>query len=207
MLEPLPQDEVTPRVDEAELAADLLLRDWTVRLAICGLVVDSAAGYSYCKQTRDLWSVSTICRTCGPQVFWLCHEDLGQVLGSLHVPQLRLFCTLAQVRHQIVSLMEVRAVPSAVATQPLADEATLAQYDLAPDKTCRWSPHPDHERCGAVARYGLKGRDSVCEQLWMTYSCDWHGLSVWDAARRGGWCVCTEHTGHVMVDLTMSRLV
>lgn len=79
---------------------------------------------------------------------WLCANDVCEVLASLHVPQLRLFCTLAQRRHQIVALMEVREMPSAT---PLTDDATLAEYDLAPDKTCWWSPHPDHERCGAVA--------------------------------------------------------
>lgn len=36
MLPPLPRDEAWPREDDDEPAADLLLRDRTVRLAICG---------------------------------------------------------------------------------------------------------------------------------------------------------------------------
>ncbi|MGI8576312.1 MAG: hypothetical protein ACR2KG_00005 [Nocardioidaceae bacterium] len=203
MLEPLPQDEAWPRNDDVELPTDLLLRDWTARLGICGLVTDSIAGYFYCKRTEALWAVTTICRTCGPQVAWLCSDDVLEVLISLYVPQLQLFCTLAQRHHQIVALMEVREMPSTAKEH----EATLAEYDLAPDKTCRWSPHPDHEECGDVARYSLEGRDSVCGQVWVSYTCDWHAPSLWTAARCGNWCACAQHTGHMMVDLALSRLV
>ncbi len=92
------------------------------------------------------------------------------------------------------------------ATQ-LTDDATLAEYDLAPDKTCSCSPHPDHERCGAVATYSLEGWDAACSQPWLTYACDWHAHNFWQAAREGRWCICTGHTGHVMVDIALSRLV
>lgn len=80
-------------------------------MAICGLVIDSAAGYFYCKRTEALWAVSAVCRVCGPQVSWLCTDDVCEVLASLYVPQLRLFCTLAQLQHQIVAVMEVRRCP------------------------------------------------------------------------------------------------
>lgn len=163
MLEPLPQDKAWPRIDDVELPADLLLRDWTAPLSM----------------------------------------RAGEVLASFYVSQLRLFCTLAQFQHQIVAVLEVREMPSI--TQERTDKATLAEYDLAPDMTCWWSPHPDHERCGAVARYGFEGRDSVYGQGWLSYACDWHALGLWNAARCGTWCVCTEHKGHVVIDLTMDN--
>lgn len=93
------------------------------------------------------------------------------------------------------------------AIQQRTDEAILAEYDLAPDKTCRWSAHPDHEPCGAVATDGLEGWDEACDEPWLTYACDRHAITVWTAAREGRWCVCTKHRGHVMADVRLDRLV
>lgn len=136
---------------------------------------------------------------------WLCVDDVREVLAKLYVSQLRLFCTLAQFQHQIVAVMEVREMPSA--TRERADEAVLASYDLAPDKTCRWSPLPDHQPCGAVASYGLDAWDDTCAEPWQTYACDRHAHTVWTAAREGRWCVCTGHKGHVMAGVRLGRLV
>lgn len=180
------------------------MRHWTVRLAICGLVIDSAAGYFYCKRTEALWAVTTVCRVCGPQVSWICADDVCEVLVSLYVSQLRLFCTLAQFQHQIVAVTEVREMPSAV--QQRTDEAILAEYDLAPeDMQMVATPRPSALRGAGGVRPGGLGLGLRCAMadVRLRPACQHH----LDGCPRGPLVRLHQAPGHVMADVRLGRLV